>query len=92
MYKNKKSGFLGVFITILILIIIVIFSNNNNGNASFFENIANKIVVPIQNGLTLIKNKVSGNNSFFADINELKKQNEKPVPKAPTKTKTKESK
>ena len=76
MYKNKKSGFLGVFITILILIIIVIFSNNNNGNASFFENIANKIVVPIQNGLTLIKNKVSGNNSFFADINELKKQNE----------------
>ena len=76
MYKNRKSGFLGVIITIIILIIIVIFSNNNNGEASIFENVANKIVIPIQNGLTYIKNKVSGNETFFADINNLKKQNE----------------
>ena len=76
MYKNKKSGFLGVFITIIILIVIVIFSNGANGDASFFENIANRVVVPIQNGLTFLKNKISGNETFFADINTLKKQNE----------------
>ncbi len=76
MYKNKKSGFLGVFITIVILVVIVIFSNNNNGEASFFENAANKIVLPIQNGLTYLKNKVNGNQTFFADVKDLKKQNE----------------
>ncbi len=76
MYKNKKSGALGVFITIVVLIVIVIFSNNENGEASFFENIADKIVVPVQNGLTFLKNKISGNETFFADINTLKKQNE----------------
>ena len=76
MYKNKKSGFLGVLITIIALIIIVIFSNNNNGEASIFENIANKVVVPIQNGLTYLKNQISGNETFFADINKLKTQNE----------------
>ena len=76
MYKNRKSGFLGVFVTIVILVLIVIFSNNNNGEASFFENIANKVVVPIQNGLTFLKNKVNGNDTFFADINNLKQQND----------------
>ncbi len=76
MYKNRKTGFLGVFITIIVLIIIVIFSNNDNGEASFFENVANKVIVPVQNGLTYLKNKVSGNNTFFADINNLKSQNE----------------
>lgn len=76
MYKSRKSGFLGVFVTIVILVLIVIFSNNNNGEASFFENIANKVVVPIQNGLTYLKNKVNGNDTFFADINNLKQQNE----------------
>lgn len=76
MYKNKKSGFLGIVITVIILIVIVILSNNENGEASFFENIANKVVVPIQNGLTYLKNKISGNETFFADINDLKQKNE----------------
>lgn len=75
MYRNKKSGLLGSVITIIILILIVIFSNRE-ANTSFFENIANKLVMPIQNGLTYLKNKVSGNSTFFSDISNLKTENQ----------------
>lgn len=75
MYNNKKSGLLGIIITIIILVIIVVFSNME-ANTSFFENIANKLVMPVQNGLTYLKNKVSGNSTFFTDINNLKSENE----------------
>lgn len=75
MYKNKKSGLLGIFITIVILILIVVFSNRE-ANTSFFENVANKLVMPIQNGLTYFKNKISGNSTFFTDINDLKTKNQ----------------
>ena len=74
MYKNKKGGLLGIIITVLILILIVIFSNRE-ANTSFFENIANKLVMPVQNGLTYLKNKISGNSTFFTDINNLKTEN-----------------
>lgn len=76
MYKDRKTGFLGIFITIIILILIVIFSNHD-GNTSFFENAINKCVMPIQNGLTYIKNKVSGNDIFFANVNNLTEENER---------------
>ena len=75
MYNNKKSGLLGIIITIVVLVIIVVFSNME-ANTSFFENIANKLVMPVQNGLTYLKNKVSGNSTFFTDINNLKTENE----------------
>lgn len=74
MYKNKKSGLLGIVITIVILVLIVIFSNRE-ANTSFFENIANKLVMPVQNGLTYLKNKISGNSTFFVDISNLKNEN-----------------
>ena len=74
MYKNKKNGLLGIIITIIVLILIVIFSNRE-ANTSFFENIANKLVMPIQNGLVYLKNKFSGNSTFFTDINNLKDEN-----------------
>ena len=74
MYKNKKAEIAGIVITILILIIIVIFSNTNS-EISFIENAATKLVMPIQNGLTYLKNKISGNSTFFADINNLKEEN-----------------
>lgn len=76
MYRNKKSGIIGIIITIIILILIVIFSNGDN-NTSFFENAASNLVMPIQNGLTYLKNKISGNSTFFSDINNLKDENEK---------------
>ena len=76
MYKSKKAGMIGIIITIIILIAIVIFSNGDQGN-SFFENAASNLVMPIQNGLTYLKNKISGNHTFFTDINNLKEENEK---------------
>lgn len=75
MYKNKKAGIIGIVITIIILILIVIFSNGEK-NASLFENIASNLVMPIQNGLTYLKNKISGNDTFFADIDNLQSENE----------------
>ena len=75
MHRNKKAGIIGIIITIIILIFIVIFSNGEK-NSSFFENIASNLVMPIQNGLTYLKNKISGNNTFFTDINNLKQENE----------------
>ena len=76
MYKKSKAGIWGIVITIVILILIVIFSNGER-NTSFFESVANKLVMPIQNGLTFFKNKINGNDTFFADINNLKQENEK---------------
>ena len=74
MYKNKKAGMIGIIITIIILILIVIFSNGESGN-SFFENAASNLVMPIQNGLTYLKNKLGGNHTFFSDINRLQEEN-----------------
>lgn len=75
MQKNKKAGMIGIIITIVILILIVIFSNGESDN-TFFENVASNLVMPIQNGLTYLKNKLSGNNTFFTDINHLKEENQ----------------
>ncbi len=75
MYKNKKAEIAGIVITIVILILIVIFSNRDS-EISFLENAASKLVMPVQNGLTYLKNKVSGNSTFFTDINNLKQENE----------------
>lgn len=75
MYKNKKAEIAGIVITIVILILIVIFSNTD-GEISFLDNAASKLVMPVQNGLTYLKNKISGNSTFFTDINNLKQENE----------------
>lgn len=76
MYKNKKTGLIGIIITIVILILVVFLSNANLQEISFFENIVSSIVMPIQNGLTYLKNKISGNDSFFTDLEQLKAENE----------------
>ncbi len=36
---------------------------------------ANKTVMPIQNGLTYLKNKLNGNSTFFTNVNNLKQEN-----------------
>lgn len=76
MYKNKKTGIIGIIITIVILILVVILSNTDIQKISYLENIANSIVMPIQNALTYLKNKIEGNESFFTNIDELKAENE----------------
>ena len=74
MYKSKKTGIIGVIITSIILIMIVVFSNKDS-DISIFENITSKIVMPIQTGITYIKNGFNKNEAFFADIDTLKKEN-----------------
>ena len=74
MNRNKKTGIIGIVITIIILILVVIFSSGES-DTSFFENAASNLVMPIQNGLTYLKNKIGGNNTFFTDINNLKDEN-----------------
>ena len=76
MYKNKKRGILGIVVTIIILIFLVIVTNTDIAKMSYIENIASTIVMPIQNGLTYLKNKIVGNDSFFENINNLQKENE----------------
>lgn len=75
MYK-KKTGIIGIIITVIILVVLVFISNMNLENLSYIENAFSTIVMPIQNGLTYLKNKISGNNTFFTDINKLKEENE----------------
>lgn len=76
MQKNKKTGIIGILITILILTALVIVTNINTSQFSFVEGMANKFVMPVQNGLTYLKNKMAKNNTFFEDINNLKTENE----------------
>ena len=76
MYKNKKNGIVGIVVTVIILIFLVILTNTENSNLSYIENVVNKLVNPIQNGLTYVKNKIHGNSSFFTNINNLKEENE----------------
>lgn len=76
MYRNKKGEVIGIIVTIIILILLVVLTNTENSNLSYVENVANKLVNPIQNGLTYIKNKMHGNSSFFTNINELKNEND----------------
>lgn len=77
MYKNKKSGIVGSIITIIILLVLVFTTNMDVNNFSGIENIFNKIVMPLQNGLVYLKNKLAKNNSFFENIDKLKEENQK---------------
>lgn len=74
MYRNRKTGIIGI-ITIIILILIVILSNIDVQEMSYLENAFNAFVMPIQNGLTYLKNKIEGNDNFFTDINNLQEEN-----------------
>lgn len=76
MYKNKKTGVIGIIITIIILILLVVFTNTDINKVSHVENVACTLVMPIQNGLTYLKNKLAGNNSFFENINNIQEENE----------------
>lgn len=75
MYKNKKVGIIGIIITVVVLILLVVLTSVDINKFSNVENIFSKLVMPLQNGLTYLKNKISGNNAFFEDINNLKEEN-----------------
>ena len=75
MYK-KNTGVMGIIITIIILIVLVIVSNISIQRLSHIENVFSAVIMPIQNGLTYLKNKIAGNDEFFSDISTLKQENE----------------
>ena len=77
MYKNNKTSVIGIVVTIIILIILVILTNINVNKLSGAENFFSKLVMPIQNGLTHLKNKIAKNDSFFENINKLDEENKK---------------
>jgi rod shape-determining protein MreC len=70
---NRKNGKTGIIITIIILLVLVILTHTG---FSTLEKITSRIVMPIQNSLTYLKNRISGNNEFFISLEELKKENE----------------
>ena len=76
MNKKKKSGIIGIIITIIILILLVALTNSNVNQVSYIESICNVLIMPIQNGFTYLKNKITGNDTFFADMDTLKSENE----------------
>ena len=76
MYKKKKSGVVGIVVTVIVLILLVILSNIKIENLTFVENVFSTIVMPFQNGFTMLKNKISGNDTFFTDLDNLKNENE----------------
>lgn len=77
MYKNNKTSIIGIVITIIILIILVLLTNINTNKLSGAENIFGKLIMPLQNGLTHLKNKIAKNDSFFENIDKLDEENKK---------------
>ena len=75
MYK-KKNGVIGVIITVIILIMIVMLSNMDIKSFSHVGSAFNSLVMPVQNGIVYISNKIKGNSTFFSDITTLKEENE----------------
>ena len=75
MYKNKKTGIIGIIITVIILITIVIISNIKIEDFSHIGGALSSFVMPVQNGLTYLRNKFTGNNTFFSDMATLKEEN-----------------
>ena len=75
--NRKKSGIAGIVITIILLIILVFISNLKLNKFSYIENAFSNIIMPIQSGITFLKNKIAGNDNYFATMDNLKEENEK---------------
>lgn len=73
--KNNTNRF-GTIITIIILIILIIVTNLNADSKNYAGNIFSKILNPIQNVLTYVKNKIEKNDAFFENIEILRVENE----------------
>ncbi|MCL2354952.1 MAG: hypothetical protein FWC68_03635 [Oscillospiraceae bacterium] len=59
MSKTRKTGIIGIIITILLLISLVIVTNIDTATFSGAENIFGRLVMPIQNGLTSLRNRMA---------------------------------
>lgn len=75
--QNKKTRVIGSIVTIIILIMLVIVSNIKIEKWHMAGNTINSIVLPVQNVLTYLKNKIAGNEAFFVNAQLVKSENEK---------------
>ncbi len=75
MGENRHIGILGTIITVIILILLILLTNVDTSKMSYFKSLGDKISRPIQVGFTNLKNKISGNDTFFATMDELKEEN-----------------
>ena len=76
MNKKKKTGTIGIIVTVIILIVIVILTNIKIENWSYIGNVFGKVIMPFQNGIVYFNNKLKKNDSFFVNLEELKEENE----------------
>ena len=74
--KKSRSGIAGIVITVILLIILVFVSNLKLTKFSYIENAFSNLIMPIQSGITFLKNKITGNDNYFATMDSLKKENE----------------
>ena len=76
MYKAKHPGIISTVITIIVLALLVFLTNVDIKNLSYAQSISTAVIKPVQNGFTYLKNKITGNDAFFTDLETLKKENE----------------
>ena len=76
MNRAKRTSKIGIAITIITLIVIVIVSNIKINDVAHIETGLGVLVMPIQNGLTYLKNWFSGNDTFFTNVGTLQEENQ----------------
>ena len=74
--NRKRSGMAGIIITIILLIILVFISNLKLSKLSYIENAFSSLIMPIQSGITYLKNKFSNNEQYFSTMESLEEENE----------------
>ena len=73
--NRKRNDLIGVIITIIVLILLVFLSNMKIENFSYIGNAFSHLVMPIQSGFAYLKNKIQGNDDYFANLETLKQEN-----------------
>lgn len=76
MNRRNKTGIAGIVITIILLIILVFLSNLELNKFSYIKNAFSNMVMPIQSGITYLKNKIAKNDAYFASLEVLQEENE----------------
>ena len=74
--SKKKTGIIGIVVTVILLIILVFLSNINLNKFSHIQSAISNLVMPIQSGITYLKNKILGNDNYFTTMAYLKEENE----------------
>jgi len=77
MGRNKQSGLLGGIITLIILILLIFIRNVETSKLSYLESLGSKIINPAEKIFVDLKNKITGNTSYFSTLENLKEENEK---------------